>query len=314
MLEIIIITNNRLEKLKETLACIKNSFLSDFKITILDNCSTDGTTEYLTNLSANQKNIKLIVNVINIGAAANVMRAYEIASAQYLWLMCDDDNYDFSENNNFINILEIDKPDVLVVGSPFDINNSVLYGYSKVGKLLPSNDFKFSKLPLTLTFIPSSILKVDKIKKCNFDIGYQLINTHFLHFFWISELMNDNWSLYIFNINLITRPLVGNGLNSNITHVNGYMEAVSRTIINKASNKYLKYSYFDNRYNNYFIMLAKMMLLDKLNRKLSYSEYKRHLMLSEGFYLMYALFLVIVFLVPNKLILKIKNFYNRWRN
>ncbi len=97
-LEIFIITFNREKYLKHTLETIlnNNSPIKDFDIKVLDNNSTDGTGTLLENISAKYKNVKHIKNNRNIGLSGNLCKAMELASKKYFWILCDNDDIDFS--------------------------------------------------------------------------------------------------------------------------------------------------------------------------------------------------------------------------
>lgn len=97
-LDIFIVTYNRINNLKYTLEQLlaDSSPIKNYSITILDNNSTDGTSELIEEYARRYPNIKHIKHNRNIGANANIARAYELASKDYLWILADDDNYDFS--------------------------------------------------------------------------------------------------------------------------------------------------------------------------------------------------------------------------
>lgn len=87
-----IVTYNRLELLKECLEELKKQSYSDFDILVVDNASTDGTTEYL------QEN-KDILNIMYENTGANLGGAggfnYALKKAvlldyDYVWIMDDD--------------------------------------------------------------------------------------------------------------------------------------------------------------------------------------------------------------------------------
>lgn len=115
-LEILIPTYNRQETLRETLEQIlsDNSPVKNCQITVLDNCSTDGTSDMLDEYAAKYSNIKHIRHEKNIGGNANITRAFEIAKAEYIWVLCDDDKYDFSHPEELAAALA-QKPDALLV-------------------------------------------------------------------------------------------------------------------------------------------------------------------------------------------------------
>ena len=97
-LQIILITYNREHFLSKTLACLfcETSPVRSFDITILDNHSTDGTKSLVEKYQSTYSNLKYICHNRNIGGNANIARAFEIATREYLWVICDDDEYDWS--------------------------------------------------------------------------------------------------------------------------------------------------------------------------------------------------------------------------
>ena len=97
-LEIILVTYNRKKFLNRTLEYILddvNSPIRHLDIIILDNNSNDGTFELIKNYQTKFQNLKYIKNTCNIGGGANVVKAFTLASKKYIWVLCDDDTYDF---------------------------------------------------------------------------------------------------------------------------------------------------------------------------------------------------------------------------
>ena len=100
-LEILLVTYNRKEYLQKTFNQIlsNTSPIKDFDITILDNASTDGTSELIEEYCKKMPNLRHIRHKINIGGDANICRAFELGVAsgkEYVWVLCDDDKFDFS--------------------------------------------------------------------------------------------------------------------------------------------------------------------------------------------------------------------------
>lgn len=97
-LEVVLITYNRHSYLKATLETLfaDLSPIRSLPFTILDNHSTDGSTELIQLYVERFPTIRHIVHPRNIGGNANIVRAFEIATAKYLWVLCDDDAYDFT--------------------------------------------------------------------------------------------------------------------------------------------------------------------------------------------------------------------------
>lgn len=114
-LEIVLITYNRKKHLQKTFEQIfsEDSPIKNFPITILDNKSDDGSSELIEEYKLKFPNIKHIIHNHNIGGNANIARAYETASKEYVWVLCDDDYYDWSNWDEIQNAIESDKYDLL---------------------------------------------------------------------------------------------------------------------------------------------------------------------------------------------------------
>jgi glycosyltransferase involved in cell wall biosynthesis len=70
--------------------------VKELDFTILDNSSTDGSSRLIQQYAKKYPNIKHIRHRRNIGGNANIARAFEIADKKYVWVLCDDDQYDFT--------------------------------------------------------------------------------------------------------------------------------------------------------------------------------------------------------------------------
>ena len=69
-----IVTYNRVEYLKKAIDSVLNQTCRDFELIILDNCSTDGTEEYVKSL--NDDRITYIRHEKNIGGGGNIAYAF----------------------------------------------------------------------------------------------------------------------------------------------------------------------------------------------------------------------------------------------
>lgn len=91
LISLIVVTYNNLGLTKECILSIqKNLNQSSYEIIIVDNCSNDGTQDFLTQLSLSGENIKLILNNDNKGFAAANNQGLEIANGEYLVLLNND--------------------------------------------------------------------------------------------------------------------------------------------------------------------------------------------------------------------------------
>ena len=142
-LEIILITYNRYKYLKNTLENLfsENSPVRDFDITILNNKSTDGSTELIEEYRHKFNNIKHVINNRNIGGNGNIAKALTIAKKEYLWVICDDDLYEWDnwcEVEKAIN----DKHDIIVVDNEYIMYPKEPYDVVFQLSFLPSGIYK----------------------------------------------------------------------------------------------------------------------------------------------------------------------------
>lgn len=88
----VIVTYNRLELLKEAVKAVWSQTYQLHKIIIIDNHSTDGTADYLTELSRNSQ-YQIVTLQQNIGGSGGfnigIRRAMELG-CDYVWVMDDD--------------------------------------------------------------------------------------------------------------------------------------------------------------------------------------------------------------------------------
>lgn len=90
----VIVTFNRLDKLKKVIAALEAQTLSPSHLVIVDNASTDGTGDYLRSLDSTLP-VELVMLGTNTGGAggfsAGMRRGYDLG-ADFVWVM-DDDGY-----------------------------------------------------------------------------------------------------------------------------------------------------------------------------------------------------------------------------
>ncbi len=102
-LELTLITYNRADALARTLEQLATSPFAACRLTVLDNCSTDGTAGGVRGLRAERfPELRVVRHARNIGAEANYLRALETMERPYGWVLCDDDDLDFSDCDDVI--------------------------------------------------------------------------------------------------------------------------------------------------------------------------------------------------------------------
>lgn len=89
----VVVTYNRKEKLKINIECLLNQTYKINKIIIIDNCSTDGTYDYIKEILNKNKIIKYIKLEKNTGGSGGFHAGLEFAlktNNDYIWGMDDD--------------------------------------------------------------------------------------------------------------------------------------------------------------------------------------------------------------------------------
>lgn len=304
MIEILIITFNRSSSLHKTLLSIQKSQLSSLKTTVIDNCSTDLTEQTVAHfIESGKGNLRYIKNARNIGAGGNLMRAYELATEDYLWIICDDDDYAFQNFKDVPRILQELRPDLLIVGSPIAESPEKIF-HGLTGKLLDAKSLINTKLTLLLTFLPSAIISRSKLQKCDFGLGYKLISTNFPQFFWISEAINNNWSLYVLPEAMVMRPNMHHGLDSDFVHMNGYIRGTG-TINDARLAKKAQEQYYGKNILEYAIFISKKIVKDKISGRFEISQYIEQSLNANTQRKLINLTLLSVLLIPNIILRKI---------
>ncbi len=113
---IIIPTFNRKQLVTNLLNTLLHSPLKQAPIIVLDNCSTDGTSETIQSLTQTHANISLIQNTYNMGLAGNLVKAMELAytcKTNYFWILFDDTKLDFTYWTEVETYLQQNKPVII---------------------------------------------------------------------------------------------------------------------------------------------------------------------------------------------------------
>lgn len=194
-LEIIVITYNRAKYLERTFAQIfaPESPVRDFDITVLDNKSTDNTAQVVAEYRKRFPNLKHVVNNRNIGGNANIAKAFTEAKREYLWILCDDDYYDWSAWGE-VEAAVSDKADLICVSR----------------YVCPTEEKRYSRpdLLVQLTFVPAAIYKTSNFTDSTMRNIYDALSFMFAQVMPVAEILeNPAKKLYV-----VSRQIVENGL------------------------------------------------------------------------------------------------------
>ena len=255
-LSIVVVTYNRAILLDRTINSILRSPFKLCPITILNNHSTDETISIAYNHSRNNNNVNVITNLFNIGGDANILRAVEYATTKYIWILADDDTYDFSDCNDVIDKLCNGNVDLLHVGGHKELERPLCS--CSCPKDAVNNGYPFFK---TCSFIPANIFKVQLIQDSLID-GYRNIKNSYAHMPLFIKLYDNDCSFYI-SKNKIVLAEIGA---QNYTH-NDLLEWWINTAYTYILNNNLRlkfiYSQFFNTQSNFKYIRLLSMLLDR---------------------------------------------------
>lgn len=257
-IDIFIITYNRKKYIERTLNLLfaEDSPIKDWAITVLDNASTDGTSEFLESFCSVHKNLSYIKNVRNIGGNANIVRAYELSlnkNCEYVWVLCDDDLYDFSSWAEIQKAID-DKYDIICVCN---------YAFPEEEEKI----FHIPNLLLQLTFVPAGIYKKSLFKDDVFPNMYDAISSLFPQSVISIEAINNGKRIYE-----VKNEIVHNGIfydkkeRDDLSYTRGKKHSLKRTsdmtwilgfsnVITLIDNKVLRQNAIENVFNHNDLIL-----------------------------------------------------------
>lgn len=199
-LEILIITYNRAHFLRRTLEMLLEGPFAGCKITLLDNCSSDETPHVLDEFGPRFPRLSGVRHPKNIGACANYLRAVELSTSTYTWVLCDDDLFDFAECEDVISALESEEFDLISLGSPGQFRWE--RGLRTTSRELIRRGARFYGV---FTFLPGVIFRTDKFDSECMAKGYRNIINSFPHFEFIKKAARENFRVYVSKRQIIHR-------------------------------------------------------------------------------------------------------------
>ncbi len=170
----VVVTYNRFELLKENISALQNQSYKLHKIVIINNNSTDGTTEYLNENYSNDEDFKIINLNKNIGGSGGFYEGIKEATklgCDWVWIMDDDTIPTANSLEMLINRTELVESTgflgskVLFTDNTPHIMNNVSPATNYIRKI-QWNAFEAEKLYSVnfLSFV-SCLINIDAIKK-----------------------------------------------------------------------------------------------------------------------------------------------------
>ena len=181
-IDIFLITYNRVEKLERTLGRLfaDDSPIKNFEIKILDNASTDGTESFCRASVQKHPNIVYLRNIINLGISGNIIKSMELASKKWFWVLCDDDDYDWSRWNEIAEALISDTYDI--------VHTTFVEG---------KRNETYPYLINEEAFIPTSIYNTRHITSLTMQNAYGMAYTLLPHHAIGCKVINENGRIFV---------------------------------------------------------------------------------------------------------------------
>jgi glycosyltransferase involved in cell wall biosynthesis len=219
-LELFVFTYNRAKALRNLLGCFAASPFIGCSLTILDNCSTDGTPGVCEEYTEVFPRLKHLRHPKNIGGLANYLRAAELAKAEYCWILCDDDNYRFDQINDLVETLKTSSADLISVGVE---GHKIPGGYrGSVRELAEKHPFILSH-----SLVPSLIFRTSLFTSECIRLGYDHAHTMFPQFPFLADLVRRNASIHVSREKIIV-PGHNYGY-STFAFLRGWMQSAAAT-------------------------------------------------------------------------------------
>lgn len=119
-------TYNYAHFLSQTIESVLSQTFSDFELLIVDNCSTDNTSDVVKKYSNSDQRITYFRNESNLGMVGNWNRCLQLATGEYIKILCADDLLEPLCIERSVIMLEANPNVILVTGARLLINESLL--------------------------------------------------------------------------------------------------------------------------------------------------------------------------------------------
>ncbi|MEI6207225.1 MAG: glycosyltransferase family 2 protein [Desulfuromonadales bacterium] len=222
VLEIFLITYNRGSCLDDTLRKLADSLFARCRFTVLDNCSTDNTPQIAAKYSEYFEDFHVVRHPLNIGGDANYLRAVELSTSRYTWILCDDDFYDFSAVDEIVGVLQAGSHDLVIAG-PLHPVTTVRNCSKNIQELVHSGFLPH----FTLSFFPAIIFRTELFGYECVAKGYKFCADCFPNFAFINKAVRDNFMVYIPSAAVVIRNDVNDSVLSPLSWYNGLLNCCS---------------------------------------------------------------------------------------
>ena len=206
LITIAIPTYNRLQSLKDCLSYLTpqvENYLEYVDLIISNNCSTDGTREYLEKLVEDKKYIRVYNKEENIGPDGNFISIFDLCDSKYVHILSDDDYLIEGSLDKIISILKDNDLSFLFLNysmfynkfNPENINKYYKHIKEDGGIITDDKKLFIEKVKLEFTFLSSLVYNKNNLKETSF--YKQFLNTNWAQSFVAIDSMRGNKKLGI---------------------------------------------------------------------------------------------------------------------
>jgi glycosyltransferase involved in cell wall biosynthesis len=199
-LELALVTYNRAQHLDRTLEQLRKGLFAGCRITILDNCSTDDTPTVCERHVRSLPQLSVVRHRRNIGASANYLRAVELARAPYTWVLADDDDLDFTDCQDVIDVILSGSADLISLGAPGQ-DPRERGRWTSAARLVASG----ARFFYVFTFVPGVVFRSELFDSHCVADGYRNVANLYPQFPFLARAVAADFSVYVARRQLVTR-------------------------------------------------------------------------------------------------------------
>ncbi len=141
LVSVLIPVYNRRNIIDQTIECILKQTYSNIEVIIGDNCSTDGTFDYIKSKYSDNKNFIIFQNSCNLGPVKNWIECFKRAKGEYIKILWSDDVISYQFIEQAVNALEMNREAVFFYSSVLGFSG---YEELKVKKIIEISEHPYS--------------------------------------------------------------------------------------------------------------------------------------------------------------------------
>lgn len=162
LVTIYIPTFNRINLLQRAINSVLNQTYKNIELIVVDDCSTDGTVDYLKDISKKDPRVRYFLKEKNSGACVSRNIAINNAKGEFITGLDDDDYFTEKRIESFINFWSYKKKNTIALSALYAVKNHNKLNYGKnlfKNKIIKYNDMFLSNKVGNQIFIETSVLK-----------------------------------------------------------------------------------------------------------------------------------------------------------